>query len=228
MTPADANAPPDAEELSALCDGEAAADHTGQLLRQWSTDPAMRQRWHDYALVGDVLRSSDLAAHCQADGDFVARLRQRMDAEGLLDAASTHVPADADASAQPAESSQRHAQGVASGQQHASPAPAIDLAAARARRNKRLRRWSAPVGIAAGVVLVAGVVLTGRAPDQADSPSVAAGSLDTQVRVIDRNARHDPRFDAYLAAHKQFQPAVVLAPSSGLLRNATYDVSAER
>ncbi len=226
MTPADANAPPDAEDLSALCDGEAAADRTDQLLQQWSTDPALCQRWHDYALIGDVLRSSDLAAHSQADGNFVARLRQRMADEGLLDRASTHTCANAHA--QSAESGQRPAQGVASGPHHVRPTPAIDLAAARARRNKRLRRWSAPIGIAAGVVLVAGVVLTGRSPDQVDSQSVAAGGPDSQVRVIDRNARHDPRFDAYLAAHKQFQPAVVLAPSSGLLRNATYDVSTER
>lgn len=229
MTPANDPTPPDAEELSALCDGEVSDDSARLLVRQWSTDPALRQRWHDYALVGDVLRSTDLADHTLGDSDFVARLRHRMAAEGLTDARPAQaggVVAIASLARLPVEAAA--AAPVAPQNGRAPAAPAIDLAAARALRNRRLRRWSAPVGVAAGVALVAGVVLLGRSPDAGDDATLAAGGPDTQVRVIDRNARHDPRFDAYLAAHKQFQPPVVLAPSSGLLRNATYDVSTER
>lgn len=229
MTPADANTPLDAEDLSALCDGEAPADSTDRLVRRWSNDPALRQRWHSYALAGDVLRSTDLSTRCQADSAFVDRLRQRMAAEGLIDAAAMQHGAEAGKPAPATGQDHRHRSGkVTAAPEHAHAAPPIDLAQARARRNLRLRRWSVPVGIAAGVALLAGVVLVGRSPDSVDGATVAAGGPDSQVRVIDRNNRHDPRFDLYVAAHKQFQPAVVLAPSSGLLRNATYDVSTER
>jgi sigma-E factor negative regulatory protein RseA len=227
MTPANDYTPPVAEDLSALCDGEASADSARLLVRQWSTDAALRQRWHEYALVGDVLRSSDLAGNSRGDNTFVARLRQRMAAEGLTGAkqpgAVVTIPPRTRPPVEPATAAvvETHAE-------QARAAPTIDLAAARALRNRRLRRWSAPVGVAAGVALVAGVVLLGRSQDGGDNAILAAGGPDTQVRMIDRNARHDPRFDPYLAAHKQFQPAVVLAPSSGLLRNATYDVGTER
>ena len=116
MTPANDPTPPDAEELSALCDGEVSDDSARLLVRQWSTDPALRQRWHDYALVGDVLRSTDLADHTLGDSDFVARLRHRMAAEGLTDARPAQaeaVVAIASLARLPAEKFQALAAGVA-------------------------------------------------------------------------------------------------------------------
>lgn len=69
----------DARELaSALADGELRGAEFAQALAVLQGSDEARRRWHDYHLVGDVLRSgagSALGAH---DPAFMARLRQRL------------------------------------------------------------------------------------------------------------------------------------------------------
>ena len=78
--PADANDP--RWLLSALADGEADAAESGRGCAAWSAgDAAARESWHAYHLIGDVLRSEDLAGAPQRDRDFLARLSHRLDAE---------------------------------------------------------------------------------------------------------------------------------------------------
>jgi sigma-E factor negative regulatory protein RseA len=78
--PADANDP--RWLLSALADGEADAAESGRSCAAWSAgDVAARESWHVYHLIGDVLRSDDLAGSPQRDRDFLARLGHRLDAE---------------------------------------------------------------------------------------------------------------------------------------------------
>lgn len=68
--------------LSALADGEpqaldAACEH-------WRDDPDARRTWHAYHLIGDVMRSEELAASPQRDAAFLAGLRQRLAHEPVV------------------------------------------------------------------------------------------------------------------------------------------------
>ncbi len=68
--------------LSALADGEADTAEFGRGCAAWSAADALaRQRWHAYHLIGDVLRSDNLASTPQRDRAFLERLSQRLDAE---------------------------------------------------------------------------------------------------------------------------------------------------
>ena len=81
-TPVARDAAPDEDRralLSALADGEADAAQAGCAL--WRDDAEARATWHTYHLIGDVLRSDDLAAQPARDAAFLAALRERLAAE---------------------------------------------------------------------------------------------------------------------------------------------------
>ncbi|MFY9513712.1 MAG: sigma-E factor negative regulatory protein, partial [Rubrivivax sp.] len=66
-------ATPDEERralLSALVDGECDSARAG--CDAWREDADARATWHRYQLIGDVLRSDDLATHPQRDAAFLA------------------------------------------------------------------------------------------------------------------------------------------------------------
>ena len=68
------------ELISALADGQLRGDAFARAVDAAAQDPAARQAWHTYHLIGDVLRSSDLAAH-RAPDRFLAKLQQRLGEE---------------------------------------------------------------------------------------------------------------------------------------------------
>ncbi len=70
------------ESLSALADGDAAALEDACL--RWREDPEARARWHAYHLIGDVLRSDDLASPPVRDAAFLRGLRERLAAEPVV------------------------------------------------------------------------------------------------------------------------------------------------
>lgn len=68
--------------LSALADGEASPEECTRGIGAWAEGgPVARERWYAYQLIGDVLRSGDLAHAPAADSGFMARLGRRLDAE---------------------------------------------------------------------------------------------------------------------------------------------------
>lgn len=69
-------------QLSALADGEAAALDEG--CRRWRDDPEARARWHSYQLIGDVLRSEDLASTGARDAAFLRGVRERLALEPVV------------------------------------------------------------------------------------------------------------------------------------------------
>jgi sigma-E factor negative regulatory protein RseA len=78
--PADAHHP--RALLSALADGEADAADAGRGCAAWAdADPQWQQCWHAYHLIGDVLRSDDLAIPPAHDRAFLQRLQKRLDTE---------------------------------------------------------------------------------------------------------------------------------------------------
>ena len=71
---------PDARRqlLSSLMDGELTADDAAEACQLWRQDAQARSDWHAYHLIGDVLRSDDLASAPAHDAAFLQALRQRL------------------------------------------------------------------------------------------------------------------------------------------------------
>ncbi len=70
-------------QLSSLMDGELPGDAAGQVCAWWQQDAATRQDWHAYHLIGDVLRSDDLATRPARDEAFLQALRLRLADEAV-------------------------------------------------------------------------------------------------------------------------------------------------
>lgn len=75
------------QSLSALVDGHATADDAAAIGALWRSDASVRERWHSYHLIGDVLRSEELAQRPDHDAEFLSCLRQRLVHEPV------HLPA---------------------------------------------------------------------------------------------------------------------------------------
>ncbi len=73
--------------LSAGADGEAQA--LDRACRLWRDDAGARQTWHRYHLIGDVMRSAELASASARDARFMTGLRQRLAAEPAILAPTT-------------------------------------------------------------------------------------------------------------------------------------------
>ena len=222
------------ERLSALVDGELAGDPASQACSHWRESGAARASWHAYQLIGDVLRSDDLASDPAHDAAFLLALRSRLADEPVVLAP------------QPLEST---ANALAVRGKLAMPG--------RAAGAGRSGRWSwlAPSAVAAGFVLVAGALMVARTPDtlpglaqggplasvaSAKSASgqtgvatgldgiatgaagLAAAGIYTQTSLDNNGALlRDVRLDRYLAAHKQFAGTSALGVPSAFLRSAT-------
>jgi sigma-E factor negative regulatory protein RseA len=210
------------EQLSALADGELSAEGVKRACALWRDEAELRLTWHGYHLIGDVMRSEDLACDAARDRAFLVGLRARLVAEPVVLAPS------------PAESGE--------GQ---------DGAAVVAHRAAR-RSWRAPAAVAAGFVAVAGVLVVMRGPGSipgtdtapqlaqatptlADkpavvqqvttAPTVAVAAAKPQVLVANGQLIRDAQLDRYLAAHKQFAGSSALGVPSAFLRGATSDAA---
>lgn len=125
------------EALSALVDNEATERDINRACGAWRDQPSARERWHNYQLIGDVMRSEGLARASSSDADFLAAVRGRLDqAPAVLAPTAVVVP--------PAE-------------QLAVSDRVVSLADARALRH---RRWAGPMSVAAGFVLVLSAAVT--------------------------------------------------------------------
>ena len=182
------------ELISALADGQLRGEAFARGVEAAGADPAGREAWNTYHLIGDVLRSGELAA-CSAPNLFLARLEQRLLQEPLQPAADA-MP--------------RHREeGVAVARPQAA--------------NDGSFRWKLVAGFAsfAAVAAIGWTVVGGVAtPEQgqlaATPGTVLAGS---QGGVMIR----DPNLDEFLAAHRQLGGASALQTPAGFLRNATFE-----
>lgn len=209
------------QALSALADGELVGDAGGTAFTAWRSDSGARRDWHAWHLIGDVLRSEDLASDPRADLDFCVALRARLAAEAVVLAPAAAV----DVAAQPTP--------------------------ARGDVRVRPARWMFASAAAAGFVLVAGTFAIVRAVDspttapialadgsassvsgaRESSAAVAAGPLAEPAAppvavVADSRMIRDAQLDRYLVAHKQFAGTSALGVPSVFLRSATVDSTA--
>ncbi|HRI18437.1 MAG TPA: RseA family anti-sigma factor, partial [Burkholderiaceae bacterium] len=72
------------QDLCALVDGECDASALGGACAQWRTDASLRASWHAYHLIGDVMRSDELASDAGRDAAFVRSLRERLAQEPVI------------------------------------------------------------------------------------------------------------------------------------------------
>lgn len=196
----------EAEQLSALADGELGASEVARACASWRTGASSHATWHAYHLIGDVLRSDDLASSPAADRAMLDKLRERLQREPVILAPAPALPGT------PATRSQRSAR------------PWTALAAV-----------AAGFAAVAGVLIVLGgpsldssavkISLAGDAPASfADAASRPFESTRPPV-FVDGKLVRDARLDRYLDAHKHFSGVSALGVPSTFLRGATSDAS---
>lgn len=66
------------QSVSSVMDGAASSEELASASEAWGTDGRMRQCWHTYHLIGDVLRSDELAVGSDHDAEFLRKLRARL------------------------------------------------------------------------------------------------------------------------------------------------------
>lgn len=215
------------QEVSALVDGELSADGVRRICAAWREDPSARETWHAFSLIGDVMRSEDLASSGAHDARFLLDFRARLLAEPVVLAPEAGL-----------------ATAATTGGRAASDSAGVH------RGNGR--SWGVPAAVAAGFLAVIGVMLATQLPPRVggESTSLAVAPTETPVAssastsqittsvqqsdlslagtelVFDGQVIRDARLDGYLLAHKQFSGSSVLGAPSGFLRNAAAEVPA--
>lgn len=200
------------DELSSLVDGELDAAAAARVCGRWRDDGEVRAQWHAYQLIGDVLRSEDLANTASHDSAFLASLRTRLAQEPVVLAPmpAVAVAPEAAALARPARRWAAPA-AVAAGFM----VVAGTLVVTQMTGGSRGQAGAEPLmaGTPAAVPVVA-------AADRAASVvEMPAGSLDGQLV---RNVR----LDEYLAAHKKFGGSSLPGGPQGYLRNVAVEAPA--
>ena len=80
------------ERMSALADGALDPYAVARACALWRTDADARATWHAYQVIGDVLRSDELAQEAAGDAAFMQALRMRMADEPTLLAPQSLAP----------------------------------------------------------------------------------------------------------------------------------------
>jgi sigma-E factor negative regulatory protein RseA len=176
--------------ISALVDGEADAEQPGCEL--WRHDTQARNNWHAYHLIGDVLRSDDLATSPARDAAFLASLRTRLAKEPTVLAPKQESP-----------SVRRGAWLVPA----AAAAGFVAVAGVLA-----VTRLSTPPGDGAALAVDhstgTGITLT-----------TANGGRPAQPLVIEGRLIRDERLDIYLRAHREAGNGFAVAVPGGMPRS---------
>lgn len=201
------------QRLSALADGELDADAGAAAFDVWSGDGSARRDWHAWHLIGDVLRSEDLASDPRGDLRFCAALRVRLATEAVVLAPMPRRAVDAASDRRGRSSRWVFGSAAAAGFVLVAGTFAV------------LRTEVAPSArIASADSAASRVEAPAPAPGPA-APSPVAMQRDTvapPVAVLaDNRMIRDAQLDRYLVAHKQFAGSSALGVPSVFLRSAT-------
>ena len=198
----------DRERLSALADGELDSSASATSCAAFQKDARLRADWHAWHLIGDVLRSEDLASDPGHDRAFCAKVRSRLNAEPVVLAPMARAP-DATSPATAARGR--------SGRWTAAGAVAAGVVMVGTFAIVRPDQSPPPARIA-------------QAETQATTgPNVgpAAPAEAQQVAIVaDSKLIRDAQLERYLEAHKQFAGSSALGVPSAFLRSATVDSAA--
>ena len=208
MTTMDDAAASARERLSAMVDGETDDAAVRLACAQWRERPELISTWREYQLIGDVLRSDDLASTAAHDASFLQSLRARLSAEPTVLLPAAPAPGD--------------------------PAPARTPYEAR-RSWLAASAVAAGFMAVAGVLVVlrgpdASPEGAGFAQGRAGSGVVLASDVamgppaDTVPPLVrDADLIRDARLDQYLKAHKQFAGTSALSAPTGFVRSSAPD-----
>lgn len=189
--------------VSELADGQLQGDALADALSRLSVDETAVRTWSAYHLVGDVLRTPDLAqGH---DPAFLKRLRVRLQAERIDPPTLADGP-----QVQPVVPVRQGGAGAA---------------------NESVFSWPR-LGAAVSLVLVAGagwMWLNGRgqgeyAPALVHAPAPVLVGGPARPSGAEAVMLRDPRLDQLIQAHRQAAGGAALQVPAGFLRNATHDV----
>ncbi|MDZ5456564.1 sigma-E factor negative regulatory protein [Azohydromonas lata] len=182
------------QALSALMDGELDSAAAARLADACRGDARLRAAWHSYHLIGDVMRSQDLAQRPAHDAAFLSRLRERLADEPVLLAPQPVAVAAAAPSGQRRWRLPRRAWA-------ASAVAAGAMAVGGVLVATRLQDTVLPPPGGGAVVAQAP-----RAPQALVGTTlpVAGAPEATPVVQADDRLLRDARLDRYLSAHKQW------------------------
>jgi sigma-E factor negative regulatory protein RseA len=204
----DAFEPSAKERLSALADGELDPAGSSTSCEAWARDAALRADWHAWHLIGDVLRSEDLAADPRHDRAFCAKLRTRLRAEPV-------VLAPAPARADPVQRRSRLGGGWGAAGAVAAGVVLVVGTFAVVR----------PGGSLPTAQIARADMSSPATASAAAGPDTDAAALPVAI-VADSKIIRDAQLERYLEAHKQFAGTSALGVPSAFLRSATVDSAA--
>ena len=196
--------------LSALADGDATDSEAARAFQAWRDDPDARASWHAYQLIGDVLRSDDLACKPAADEIFLVSLRARLAEEPVVLAPQARA------------------------ETQSMPMPAAVNASASAVR----ARWQGPLTMAAGfLVMLGGLSVVGPFRHGSDAPLAStaasgpvlastapgnnAGIVATSFQTPAQSKAAVDQLAPYLAAHRQSAMSGPFQMPGSDIRNAS-------
>ncbi|MBX3658705.1 MAG: sigma-E factor negative regulatory protein [Ramlibacter sp.] len=194
------------DTISALADGQLRGAEFARAVEHVSASAQARATWQAYHLIGDVLRSPELAPLPSSAG-FIERLQASLAHEPIQPLA-IHSVADA---------------GDLTGAEST-------FGAQTAPANASTFRWKLVAGLASLAAVAAvswSVTGGGSGPPRAQGELAQVTPATPPQMVLAGNERQamirDPRLDELLAAHRQAGGASALQMSTGFLRNATFE-----
>ena len=244
----------DLDMLSALADGQLRGAAFAQAVESVLHSEEARSTWHCYQVIGDVLRSGDLAAQCGGDQAFLARFQSRLKDEPQVSRPMAQPMAAQVAVAYSTVERMAPAGGRADARQEAPAAANAPVfrwkmvagfasMAAVAAIGWNLLALPGASGIGGGQQLAA-VPASARVAVAEATPQVQRVETVKPVAVADSAPSpaaaqnlamtgnepqvmiRDRRLDELMAAHKQFGGTSALQMPAGFLRNATFEAPA--
>ncbi|MBC7435660.1 MAG: sigma-E factor negative regulatory protein [Bdellovibrionales bacterium] len=200
------------ELISALADGQLRGADFARTVELTAVDEDAQSAWQVYHLVGDVLRSTDLASRA-SNTAFMVRLNTQLARENVPSAAAVVATAPSVTSS-----------GVDHGR-----APAANQADIRWKLVAGFASMAAVAAIGWGLLGNSNTSLTqsqlaqvGVAAPQARAD---AAQVAQQVTVAGRQQVmiRDARLDELMSAHRQFGGTSALQMPAGFMRNATFE-----
>ncbi|KQT08823.1 hypothetical protein ASG30_15170 [Ramlibacter sp. Leaf400] len=196
------------ELISTLADGQLQGEAFARAMEACAGREALAT-WHAYHLIGDVLRSGELAGGTPADR-FIGKLSARLAQEQATvpAQAATLPPIVVRKAAEPAANDGAFRWKMVAG--------FASVAAFAAVGWSMLGTAGSPVGPQPPLAAVPQLAVAPQPPASADPGAVLARS---EPGVMIR----DPKLDEMLAAHRQFGGPSALQMPAGFLRSATFE-----
>ena len=199
------------ERLSAMADGELDGADAAACCSAWSKDAELRAEWHAWHLIGDVLRSDDLAGDPRRDRRLVSGLRTRLQSEPVMLAPASLTARTSGVG-----------RGVGRPGWRAGAAVAAGLVLVVGTFTLiRPGEAPGPTGVALDTSPAALAAVPAAAPGMTSEAAEIPVAIVADSRII-----RDAQLDRYLEAHKQFAGSSALGLPTVFLRGATVDSAA--